>query len=216
MDIYIKRFQELEQDLITIGKTKKSEYGEFLGDRDYVDQERLDTVKVKIKSLISNLCTTDSEYFKSFEEAEEIKSMDSNYDIYTRIKSVFTALKDDYVNGYIVKYKSLIQAEVFSDQIEQAQELLDSKYYVAAAIIAGIVLETKLREIIIANKMAIGRLDKMNADLCKEGIYNSLIQKQITAIAAIRNSAAHGKNEEFTIDQVKNMIEQVTQIVSNL
>jgi hypothetical protein len=216
MDIYTKRFLELEQDLEAIGKTKIRKHLEYFGDNDFIDQEMLDTVKVKIKSLISSLCTKDSDYFEAFEDAEKIVAMDSNYDVYTRIKSVFTALKDDYLNGYIVKYRSIIQAEVFSDQIDQAQELLNNNYYVASAIITGIVLETKLREIIIANGMDIGKLDKMNADLCKNGIYNSLMQKQITAIAAIRNSAAHGKYDEFTPEQVQNMIGQVTQIVSNL
>lgn len=216
MDVFIKRFSELEQDLIAIGGTKRREQSEYFGDRDYINQEMFDTVKVKIKSLITNLCTKESDYYETFEEAEKIKSLDSNYDIYKRVKSVFSALKDDYLNGYIIKYKSLIQAEVFSDQIEQAQELLESNYYVAAAIIAGIVLETKLREVIVSNEMEVGKLDKMNADLCKKGIYNSLIQKQITSIAAIRNSAAHGKYEEFNRDQVTTMIQQVSQIVSNL
>jgi len=216
MNVYTKRFSELEQDLNAIDRTKRREQNEYSGNRDYINQEMLDTVKVKIKSLITNLCSKESEYYKAFEEAEKIVPMDTNYDVYQRVNSVFIALKDDYLSGYIIKYKSLVQAEVFSDQIEQAQKLLESNYYVAAAIIAGIVLETKLREVIVSNNMKIGKLDKMNADLCKKGIYNSLIQKQITSIAAIRNSAAHGKYEEFNRDQVTTMIQQVTQIVSIL
>jgi hypothetical protein len=54
----------------------------------------------------------------------------------------------------------------------------------AAAVIAGTVLETALRQLC---------LDRMNADLAKAGVYNSLMQKRITALAAIRNRAAHGK-----------------------
>jgi hypothetical protein len=66
----------------------------------------------------------------------------------------------------------------------------------AAAVIAGTVLETALRQLC---------LDRMNADLAKAGVYNSLMQKRITALAAIRNRAAHGKPNEFTRDDVSAM-----------
>ncbi|WP_346659246.1 hypothetical protein [Bradyrhizobium sp. CW7] len=46
----------------------------------------------------------------------------------------------------------------------------------------------------------------MNADLAKAGAYNSIVQKRITAIAAVRNSAAHGHPETFTEADVRDMI----------
>jgi hypothetical protein len=75
---------------------------------------------------------------------------------------------------------------------------LRSGYYPAAAVITGVVLETALRELCDKEKIPNGKLDRMNADLAKAGVYNKLVQKQITAIAAIRNSVAHGKSNEFT------------------
>lgn len=82
-------------------------------------------------------------------------------------------------------------------------------------MIAGAVLETTLRNLCDANAVAHGKLDKMNADLAKAGVHNALIQKKITALAAIRNSAAHGKSSEFTKDDVENMITEVNRYVSN-
>jgi hypothetical protein len=38
----------------------------------------------------------------------------------------------------------------------------------------------------------------MNAALAKAGKYNKLMQKRITALADIRNSAAHGNFNQFT------------------
>jgi len=49
----------------------------------------------------------------------------------------------------------------------------------------------------------------MNASLAKASIYNVLTQKQITAIADLRNKAAHGRWTEFTEGDVKTMILQV-------
>ncbi|HXM34545.1 MAG TPA: hypothetical protein VN920_05125 [Pyrinomonadaceae bacterium] len=46
----------------------------------------------------------------------------------------------------------------------------------------------------------------MNAALAKKGIYNVLTQKKITALADIRNSAAHGKWDGFESSDVDDML----------
>ena len=79
----------------------------------------------------------------------------------------------------------------------------------AAAVIARTVLETTLRQMCQDHNIQPGKLDKMNSDLTKAGAYNSLVQKRITALAAVRNSAAHGKANEFTRDDVSAMIRDV-------
>lgn len=53
------------------------------------------------------------------------------------------------------------------------------------------------------------KLDWMNSELTKAGVYNKNMQKQIIAWAGIGNSAAHGKLDEFTEVDVKNMISGV-------
>ena len=50
------------------------------------------------------------------------------------------------------------------------------------------------------------KLDSMNAALAKKGIYNVLTQKKITALADIRNSAAHGKWDGFESSDVDDML----------
>lgn len=54
----------------------------------------------------------------------------------------------------------------------------------------------------------------MNDDLAKVGAYNSLVQK-IMALAAIRNSAAHGKPDEFSEKEVADMISQVRDLLED-
>ncbi|HAS23818.1 MAG TPA: DUF4145 domain-containing protein, partial [Idiomarina loihiensis] len=56
---------------------------------------------------------------------------------------------------------------------------------------------------------------QMNAGLAKIGIYTRLQQKRITAIADIRNSAAHGKWTEFTEADVVDMIKDVQRFLSD-
>ena len=109
----------------------------------------------------------------------------------------------------------LVQAEVFDSELEQANELLGSSYSIAAAVIAGVVLETALRELCYTEGISPGKLDKINADLAKAGVYNQLRQKRITALADIRNSATHGKPNKFTKQDVTNMIRDIGHFLAN-
>ena len=54
----------------------------------------------------------------------------------------------------------------------------------------------------------------MNTELAKKGIYNKLVQKKITALADIRNNAAHGNWNEFTKKDVHDMLLQVRDFTS--
>jgi hypothetical protein len=54
----------------------------------------------------------------------------------------------------------------------------------------------------------------MNADLAKAAIYNGLMQKRITHLAGVRNSAAHGNKEEFDKHDVAAMIDEVKRFLA--
>jgi hypothetical protein len=123
--------------------------------------------------------------------------------------------KEDYEGGYLNPLRLLAQREVFDSELEQASELLASGYIPAAAVTAGVVLEAGLREWCVDNALPIGKLDKMNADLAKADVYNKLVQKQITALADIRNGAAHGHYDRFSKTDVANMINEVKRILAN-
>jgi hypothetical protein len=78
------------------------------------------------------------------------------------------------------------------DQLVGRAQVLASTHARAAAVVAGVVLETTLRKLCGDNNIAVGKLDKMNADLAKATVYDKLVQKDITWLAGIRNNAAHG------------------------
>ena len=212
--ILVRRFKELEDQLsphmtLSLGlqvfglaETKQS-----------VAEDFLLHWSVKAKNIIANTCGEDSQHFKAFEKAQKHVSLDNTFSVLRRLAAVFLAAKEDFEGGYVKSFKSLIQAEVFDDELEQATELLNSGYHSAAAVIAGTVLESTLRSQCLAQSIPLGKLDKMNADLTKAGVYNSLVQKRITAMAAVRNSAAHGKNNDFTSADVKSMIDDVRRYI---
>lgn len=129
-----------------------------------------------------------------------------------RALGVLRAPNEDYQRGYLFDTRTLIQAEVFDDFLEQAAYLLSGGYEGPAAVIAGSVLEDGLRKLCVRSGMVIPsrpKLDTMNADLAKQGVYNLLVQKRITALADLRNKAAHGQWSEFDKADVGQMIDQV-------
>jgi hypothetical protein len=181
----------------------------------YVDDNQFLNWKVKARHLLISVCGKDSQHMQLFVESEQYRPYTTNYNTFLRLKAVLLAAKEDYEGGYLMKIRDLIQADVFDNELEQAEELFSAGYLPAAAVIAGVVLETTLRQMCVDNGIGIGKLDKMNADLAKAGVYNRLHQKQITALADIRNSAAHGNATAFTKDDVNNMIRDVRRFIAS-
>lgn len=214
---HIQRFAELQSQLEAIETTKHGERLTYLNDLvvDSVDVELLSEWKVKVKSLLINSCGATSEHYKAFAQAEKPHQMESPYDYFLRLRPIFRAAKEDYEGGYLTSVRSLVQSEVFDSVLEQASELLFSGYPTAAAVIAGVALETALRELCDRNSIDHGKIDQMNNDLAKAGVYNKNQQKRITALAGIRNSAAHGKPDEFNSENVKAMIQEVEQFLAH-
>jgi len=211
--LHQKRFEELLVQAEEIAATQQRRRSEYSGSYNEVDRERLLGWTVKVKNLLANACGTDSEHYRAFVVADEPLSFEDNVARFLRTRSVFLAAKEDFEGGYLSSVRILVQAEVFSTELDQARELLSSGYAAAAAVITGVVLETNLRELCTRQGIAVGKLERMNADLVKAGAYNVLVQKRITALAAIRNSAAHGNTAEFTPSDVVGMLADVERLL---
>ena len=209
-----QRFDELQQQLDDIEKTKRTVSGAY-GPKETIDDELFTSWKVKVRNLLVTACGENSQHFIAFVEGEKARTMESIYSIKKRLGAIFYAAKEDFEGGYLLSLKQLVQAEVFESELEQAEELLKSGYKLASAVIAGVVLETALRDLCSNHSITHGKLDTMNSQLAKAGVYNKLQQKQITAIADIRNSAAHGKPELFSEQDVQNMIRDIESFLLN-
>lgn len=209
-----QRFDELQQQLDDIEKTKITVNGAY-GTTETIDDELFTSWKVKVKNLLVTACGESSQHFIAFVEGEKPRTMESRYSIKKRLGAIFFAAKEDFEGGYLLSLKQLVQAEVFESELEQAEELLKSGYKLASAVIAGVVLETALRDLCSNHSITHEKLDTMNSQLAKAGVYNKLQQKQITAIADIRNSAAHGKPELFSEQDVRNMIRDIESFLLN-
>jgi hypothetical protein len=212
---FSQRFDDLYAESSDI---EKSEYfvrtSSFTNER-YVDTEKLKIWAVKGANLIGSACGKQSEHYQEWSATTPVGSSDHHLNTFKRLRGILAAARDDYNGGHLSSFRSAVQAEVFSNELEQARELLDKGYKAPSAVIAGVVLETSLRELCDRVGIPHGKLDKMNADLAKASTYNLLHQKRITALAQIRNDAAHGNWDQFDNADVKAMIADVERFLAD-
>jgi len=183
---------------------------------DYFDDSLVSKWITSTLSFFKRTFGEDSECYRRFEK--EVGKCTWKKNVSIGIGIISSAI-DEVEGGWLFETKALIQADVFADFLEQATHLLENKYHGPAAVIAGVVLEDGLRKLCDQNGITLPskpKIDSMNAELAKKGIYNKKKQKQITTLADIRNNAAHGKWDQFNEDDVRRMIEEVGTLMADL
>ena len=209
------RFEELTDEAKQIASKKQSTTTTRTGrttTREFFDEGTSEIYlswKVKTENLLKLSCGENSVHYQTF-----LREKDNGLSFPSRLKSsipVVLAAYDDFKNGFLISFKQIVQSEVFDSELEQAKSLLESGYKNPSAVIAGVVLETAIKELCIIHGIELERkkLTHLNDELAKLGVYNKLQQKQITALADIRNNAAHGDYDQFTVDDVARMINDI-------
>jgi hypothetical protein len=210
----IKRFEELISNSKQVISTNYQHQGvvDFQGSS--VDREKSHQWGMSCLSILKNTFGQESDFYKRFNDL--YSSFDYLWAVTTGL-GILKAAKDDYENGYLFNTRTLIEAEIFDEFIEQAEELLAKNYFLASAVIAGCVLEDCLRKLCDRNSITLpakATIEPMNVELAKAGIYNKLWQKKITALADLRNKAAHNLGG-FTKDDVEDMIRDVRRFMED-
>lgn len=188
----------------------------------YVDVTLFAKWKTECITLLGSVMPNSAIY------AEQLKLFVSQQPIdnattFEHLWGVFNGAYDDFKAGMFDNLKLEIESSVSCDFLGQANALLNDKElvdysYLPAAVLIGAVLEKTLRSLCenanpkIETVNEKGRAKKMSAmieDLKKAGIINEIRKRQLETWNAIRNSAAHGKIEEFTKEQVAAMLQGV-------
>lgn len=162
-------------------------------------------------SLIKNLFGEKHIYYKDFDKYTDTAHI-------PKIKSgisILCSIVTEIELGWFKTYKEIISAEVFSDFLEMSKYLLDQKFKDPAAVMIGSVLEEHLRFLCEKKSIEIfirsgdnekpKKADTLNSELHKAEVYGLLDHKNITAWLDLRNKAAHGKYNEYTIEHVSIM-----------
>jgi len=212
--LVLKRLNELIAKGEAILKTK--EY-EFTGDDGkpsfHVSSPEVKGWGTSVISLLQRVFGESSSHYKFFEKS--FSHYDSWELSFRALQAILAAAKEDYEGGYLFNLRGLVKAEVLTDATEQADALLAAGYKDPACVVAGIALEVAIKEISARVGVMSGKLDKMNADLCKAGVYNIAKQKQITAWADLRNKAAHGDWAAYNEADVRDMLNGVERFLAD-
>jgi hypothetical protein len=209
-----RRFDELVEKANVIAEKKTLH---FIARDDGTEWFKIDEADgggwaTSVLNLLQRVFGEDSIHFRHF--AKEVPDLGTSEYTFRKMVAILAAAREDYEGGYLFNLQSLVKAEVFDDVLEQAKELLTAGYKDAACVVAGVALETTLKDLCARKSISDGKLDKMNADLAKSGLYNKGMQKQITAWADRRNSAAHGDWKAYSASDVEEMIGGVTRLIA--
>lgn len=206
------------RELIEMGErvlqTKRDPGPGMIGFDSFVDSEKAYQWFTSAQSVLDRGLGSDSAHYKNFSAIAGKQGM--TFSPVRRGQGILRAALADLEGGYLFDLRRLVESEVFVDLLDQAAELHRAGYNGPAALVAGCVLEDCLRRLCGRHGLALPakpKLDSMNADLAKAGVYSKLVQKRITAIADVRNNAAHGNWGEFDKGDVEEMIGWVAQFV---
>lgn len=183
--------------------------GQYYSHPEYNDYLRFRT---EAMNLVRRSCGEKSDHYRELKRLAEAKESSNNSFFLVHCFGVLEAAQRDFDGGMLFDMRSLIAAELLGDFLEQSEALLQAGYHVPAASLAGAVLEDTLRKLCEKSSIATPastKLDQLNAELARAGIYDKLVQKRITALADIRNNADHGHFDKFKKADVDDMVKWV-------
>lgn len=203
-------------ELIERGEQTRPQYISGPYESDYrMQSQPVNEWGISCLNLFTRIYGPDSLYASRF---GKLLGPRTSIDQFEAAFGILRAARDDYAHDMLFDTRVVIAAEVFDDFLEQADHLHSQGYYQAAAVIAGAVLEDGLRKLCDRKGIAQpqnGTINPLNDALAKARIYTKLVQKQVTALADIRNNAAHGKLDQFTAADVADMLRQVRGVMTH-
>lgn len=219
MNPIYKRYLQRLEGLITEGRQiAKLQRGPntqtFIGHNNLDDKTALLSWLTRVENILKNVFTDESPHFLRFLEYRD-PGVRYSYEVHA-ILGILSGAKDDLEHGFLIGQEFIVAGIVFDSILEEAKFLNEKSFKDPAAVLARVVLEQTLKE--IAEEIGIEADNKasvINNELRKAGRYSQPQWRQIQAWLDIGNSAAHGKFEEFTAEDVTNAIEGITKFLAN-
>ena len=166
-------------------------------------------LSLRLKQTLLDLSPRGSEYWNyavSF-------SSPFNFDSVGKLFGTLKSLREDYANDFLSDFNEMVDAELFSDILEQAESLLSQGYFRASAVVAGVALESHLRKLAEKNSILITtdvgkyiKADSLNGALLKNNIFDKTMHKSVTSWLGLRNDAAHPDSKEINDGLIEPMI----------
>ena len=165
-------------------------------------------LRAKSTSAMMNAVGKYSPHYEQFAAYIERKSCQSHTEVETVVGHLQAALSD-LEGGYLVGQEHLIAAKIFDSLMDQADELNKCGYKDVAAMLCRVVVEDTLSRLAREEGISDGSKASMINDQLKEERYPQPTWRQIQAWLDIGNSAAQGKFDEYSAEQVTSMLRDI-------
>ena len=152
--------------------------------------------------------------FKAVLPEHGIRLVQHSHDIYP-IVGILQGALNDLKNGYLLGREFFIASEVFDSILEQSKHFLETGSKDIAAILARIVLEDALKR--LARNEGIddsSNASKINDELKNKERYPQVRWRSIQTWLDVGNSAAHGKFNEYTKEDVASAVSGIEQFLA--
>lgn len=192
----------------------------FVMPETYVDGEQAHQWTMSVLAILKSAFGEDND---NYQQVKNNLAECAQFGRFCVLLSCVKAALEDLKGGYFFERKVLLEAEVFCDLMEQAEELQKSGYKDAAAVLAGGVLEKHMRSMCARRSISLQKpngkpkmMNDMNDELAKAGAYNLMKKQQVTAWAALRNQAAHGNTTAYTSNDVDGFLRGVSNFCADV
>jgi hypothetical protein len=116
--------------------------------------------------------------------------------------------------------RGVLQADLFDSELDTARELLKNGFVRAAGMVAGVVLERHLAEVVRSHKVTVRSrsptISSYNDALKNAGVLNVPRWRAIQGLADIRNLCGHAAEREPTSEAVDELIDGVEKITKSV
>ncbi len=209
IDAICQRLEECLRHKVVIAVSNESIFGEC--------RALIYAAKSLFHALLSEQNTPYAKIINGLELDDAIfePNIQANKSNMTTLFHVLGNLRDEIETGMLTTMASQVQATIFDDFIDHADNFLSNKRKNEAGVIAGVTFEDAIRR--LCKKHKIGnegaKIDELISTLARENIINELEAKRARVCGHVRTKATHAQWDEFdergvqqTIDFVRNCL----------
>ena len=170
--------------------------------------------RAQITVCVNDICGKNSPYASVLINQGQHRSIIRNV---TSSLAILRSVKEDIEGGYMQTYRQQLSTEFLVDLFDQAEHLLGNGFHLAAASVAGAALENGLREMAVQSGIKLRKredLSTLAGKLADKEIISRQAQKEVAAMADVRNPADHGELEKINPINVDWMVKNANSFLS--
>lgn len=137
-----------------------------------------------------------------------------------KLQSSIIASANIRIDSIINDVKGVLQAELFVDELDAADNLFENGHFRASGALAGVTIERHLGQVVENHQIKIIKKNPTIADFIQilkdESILDTPNWRLLQRLSDIRNLCVHKKKRDPTKDEVKELIEVTRKIVKTL